>query len=517
MPIRFAYNNLWRKGTIYKRSDQHPQYPWEDTQLDTPSQFSRSRYGIGSGNGTFIVGPGTYFGPNLVTNGEFSINADGWLAQNCGLEIVAGGEAGNCLSIIRTEGAFQYARQPITGLTIGSFYFAQLYVKSGSSGNEAGFLQFFDGTDYYIKNFTSSGTWTIYTIVFKATTTTGNLYLVKNSATPGTMLFDTVIMGLYSGGERYINFDEGGAELEGLIVIGTYDGNTLATAIAAAMNAAPGKALTYVCTYNETTAKFTISAGSNFTLRLKTGSKMGCDFSYLCGFLDTADLSGASTYTAPFSRIHSVVYVDCDFGTLNDINFIAIINHNISSIAMVYLILSTTSDFLSNNTTISIAYNAGSIFKFFTTANKRYGRLHIEDPTNPNLYIQIGPVWTAKYFELSRQSGLGPQAVTFLEEGYEDGGDDPSDVEFSSAGVLYAQERPFVDGVNLAFKQIDVTSKSQVRALIEEVGLTRSLIAVFDYTQPNTSSMLARLESIVYPAYGGNNCWDWSCSLKEMI
>jgi len=370
MPIRFAYNNLWRKGTIYNKSDQHPQYPWEDTQGDSPSQFGRSRYGAISGNGTFII------------------------------------DANN----------------------------------------------------------------------------------------------------------KYIDYDEGGAELTATLILGTYTAQTLATEIARALNAIPS--LTYTAAYNETTAKFTIAASGNFTLRWNTGTHKATDVSDTIGFSDAADDTGAATYTGDFRRIHwPNVYFDNDLLALNDINFLGLINHNISSAATISIILSTTSDFSAGNTTEVLTYNAYAIYKFITLVNKQYVRVQIADPTNPNSYIQVGPVWVSKYFEPSR----GANVITFLEEGYEDGGDDLSEIEFTPAGVLYAQERPFVEAVNLSFRQIDATSKGQVKALIEEVGLTRSLIAVFDYTQPNTSSMLARLESIVYPAYGGNNCWDWNCSLKEMI
>jgi len=94
-----------------------------------------------------------------------------------------------------------------------------------------------------------------------------------------------------------INFDEGGAELVGTVAIGTYTGTTLAVAIAVAMNAAAGKALTYTCTYSIITGKFTIAAGSNFTIRWNSGTNEATDISNLCGFPDTANSTGDKTYT----------------------------------------------------------------------------------------------------------------------------------------------------------------------------------------------------------------------------
>jgi hypothetical protein len=95
-----------------------------------------------------------------------------------------------------------------------------------------------------------------------------------------------------------INFDEGGAELTGTVTAGTYTGATLATAIAAALNTAPGKALIYTCTYSSTAGKFTIAAGSNFTLRWNTGTNKATDISELCGFEDAANSTGDKTYTS---------------------------------------------------------------------------------------------------------------------------------------------------------------------------------------------------------------------------
>jgi len=367
MKIRLVYNNLWRKGTIYNKSDQHPQYPWDDTLLDTPSQFGHSRYGAGTGNGTFVI------------------------------------------------------------------------------------------TDE----------------------------------------------------NKYIDFDETGVELTGTVALGTYNGLTFAAAIAAAMNAAPGKALTYACVYNETTAKFTISAGSVFNILWNSGSHWQYSIAEPAGYATAQNDVGLSAYTSDARRIHwPAVYFDMDLLALSDINFLGIINHNLTTSCIISLILSTTPDFSSGNTTETLTFHANSIFKFISLVNKRYVRVKIEDPANPNPYIQIGPIWVAKYFEPSR---------TFSGEGYEDGGEDPSDVEFSPAGVLYAQPRPFIDGINIVFNRLDETSKSEARALIEEVGLTRSLLAVFDYSAPNTNTMLARLEEIAYLTYLGNNRWTWNCGLREIF
>jgi hypothetical protein len=98
-------------------------------------------------------------------------------------------------------------------------------------------------------------------------------------------------------GNGIIDFDEGGVQLTGTVMPGTYTGATLATAIAAAMNAAVGKTFIYTCAYSTTIGKFTIAAGSTFTIRWNTGSNTGFRIAALCGFPETADSTGAKTYT----------------------------------------------------------------------------------------------------------------------------------------------------------------------------------------------------------------------------
>jgi hypothetical protein len=93
-----------------------------------------------------------------------------------------------------------------------------------------------------------------------------------------------------------IDFDEGGAELTGTVASGQYSGADLATAIAAAMNAAEGKTLTYTCTFSTVTRKFTIGAGTNFTIRWNTGTHKATDISDVCGYSDAANDTGSSSY-----------------------------------------------------------------------------------------------------------------------------------------------------------------------------------------------------------------------------
>lgn len=93
-----------------------------------------------------------------------------------------------------------------------------------------------------------------------------------------------------------IDFSEGVGDLVGTVVSGTYNPADLASAIAAAMNAAPGKGETYSCVYSAVTRKFTISATAAISILWNTGANKAVSIADLIGFPDDADSTGAETY-----------------------------------------------------------------------------------------------------------------------------------------------------------------------------------------------------------------------------
>jgi hypothetical protein len=133
-------------------------------------------------------------GSDLVTNGGFGSDATSWTAVDGTLASVAGGQSGNCLEITRTGGSWQDAYQALT-LTVGKLYRLQAYVKSGTSGNEAYQIGITNNarTAFIVDaESTSSGSWVQITVSWEATETNNSITVRKNSATAGTMLFDTV-------------------------------------------------------------------------------------------------------------------------------------------------------------------------------------------------------------------------------------------------------------------------------------------------------------------------------------
>ena len=97
---------------------------------------------------------------------------------------------------------------------------------------------------------------------------------------------------------RYIDFNEGGASLAGVLNTGFYkDPHELADAVAAALNLTAVAAIT--CTYSDSTGKYTIvSAGATFELEWNTGANVANSAAAKLGFSAAADDTGALTYTS---------------------------------------------------------------------------------------------------------------------------------------------------------------------------------------------------------------------------
>ena len=135
-------------------------------------------------------------GGNLVTNGSFNNDTSGWTpVATTALTSAAGDPSGNCLQVSCVTGSVIGTYQALSGLTVGKLYRLSAYVKSGSSGDESFYIAAQDNagtTNLQILYGISSSTWTVYSMVWKATETNNRIFLRKNGSTVGAMLFDEV-------------------------------------------------------------------------------------------------------------------------------------------------------------------------------------------------------------------------------------------------------------------------------------------------------------------------------------
>lgn len=146
---------------------------------------------------SYAIAPGAV---ELVTNGGFDSDTNGWTSGSSSITVVAGGQSGNCLELTCVSGASQFATTSFLTV-IGQRYRFNTWIKSGSSGNQA-FLLLVDSStpvDILALSGITTASWVMFTGDFIATTSTSYIYLIKNTATAGTMLFDTVSCKLLSG------------------------------------------------------------------------------------------------------------------------------------------------------------------------------------------------------------------------------------------------------------------------------------------------------------------------------
>jgi len=102
---------------------------------------------------------------------------------------------------------------------------------------------------------------------------------------------------------KYLDFDEGGPEFTAAIAIGSHTATDLELKVKTAMDAVGGQA--YTISFSRANRTYTISAASNFTLRISSGSSIGSDIFSLLGFTG-ANRTGSNSYTG--NAIAGAVY-----------------------------------------------------------------------------------------------------------------------------------------------------------------------------------------------------------------
>jgi hypothetical protein len=135
------------------------------------------------------AGAGETLGGELGINVSFDVDASSWLALNCTLAAIAGGQSGKCLEITRTGAIPNSAYQNYTTTPLSCLLKASGYVKSGTSGDEAFSIRH-EGVVTFLSGI-SSGSWVQY-MGYKSSKSDCYWYLRKDTATAGTMLFDEV-------------------------------------------------------------------------------------------------------------------------------------------------------------------------------------------------------------------------------------------------------------------------------------------------------------------------------------
>lgn len=327
-----------------------------------------------------------------------------------------------------------------------------------------------------------------------------DFWRTRYGANSGNGLFEV------SDSNKYLDFDDNDSTEHSItMTVGSYTAQSLAAHITALLNASAG-GLTYACTYNETSAVFTLVASATWRLRWSTGTHQQSNCAYLLGYNGTADGTGSTYYDGVYRRIHSGEYIRADLLSAVEISACAILGHNIQAGATVYVQYCDTSGGTFATAASTTNITPGDHVFFFAAATHRYWQVAVLDPTNPNAFIQVAHIVLGKYADLSR-----PLAPPFAR-----GHDDHSDAVLSDSLNLFANKRPRIEGRNIAFQGLSETSANEIISLLEVCGEIDAWLLCLDSSAPNTNSYWVRLASVSYPQYQRANYWNWQAAVKEV-
>jgi hypothetical protein len=135
-----------------------------------------------------LVGSNEQYDTELLLNPSFAINTDNWNAWQGTLASVVGGQIGNCCEITRSSGVYSGAYSAPYNFS-GKLLKSTIYIKSGTSLNEAYAFGVTTGSGIGAKTGTSSTSWTQNT-QYKTGVAINYYEIIKNTSTVGTMLFD---------------------------------------------------------------------------------------------------------------------------------------------------------------------------------------------------------------------------------------------------------------------------------------------------------------------------------------
>lgn len=197
----------------------------------------------------------------------------------------------------------------------------------------------------------------------------------------------------------------------------------------------------------------------------------------------------------------------CNLGAAYEINFVALLNHNIPDSATITLQGADDSDFAGGDLVErELVHNADNIFEFITAFTKSHVRIKIDTPGNDDDYIQIGTVICGAYFEPNCN----------FDWSYVEGDVDPSKIEYSDSMVVFAQEKDEIFRGDFLFASLDDTAVVSVQELITLCGVHKAFVMCFDYDNANTESRWVRLRGVSRPEAVFHDIWSWKCSIEEV-
>lgn len=281
---------------------------------------------------------------------------------------------------------------------------------------------------------------------------------------------------------KYIDFDEGGAELVGTLIEGSYSADSLCTQIKTQMDAAG--ALIYTVAYNDSTNKFMIAASGAFTLRWATGTHTGTNVGSTIGFDISANDTGATSYTADFVRIHSEEWVKINRGaSAPGVTAIALRYNNFSTNATIQIQGHSSDSWGSPSYNQVLAVNNALMFHFPASAQSlQWWRIRVRDRVNSNGYIELGRAFVGTYFS----------PTVNCRTDYSVGWEDPSDIDESDGGQISSNKKTKFEIPVYVFEYATAADLASFRTMWNYCGRTKEFFFIRDRDDAVASGMYCR-------------------------
>jgi hypothetical protein len=314
-----------------------------------------------------------------------------------------------------------------------------------------------------------------------------------------------------------IDFKEGGPELHATIASGTYIALTLAAQIKTQLQTAGAQ--TYTVTWSTTTGLWTIlSSGSSFSLMNNTGvNQATAALKIVCGFANS-DRTGALTYTGSNIAIHTEESVVFDLQTTEDINSAILLwskedGIRLSSAAVVKIQANATNTWASPavNTTLTIddVYNTATNF-YSTNQSYRYWRVLIIDPTNANLFVDLGVVIL----------GLS-ESISTADNGFKYNISDNNKITETDFGNQYVDEYPQTANLSLNFALLDYADIATIETAYKTNGTKKPVFIAMDETgavySKNHFSIYGKMKSNLDIGHINYDMFNTTLEIREVV
>lgn len=316
-----------------------------------------------------------------------------------------------------------------------------------------------------------------------------------------------------------IDFEEtNGANLVATLTAGIYTSTTFVAEIKARLDAAG--ASTYTPSYSDTTNKIAITSsgtggGGLFKLMWQSGPNTARTAGGIMGYDITANDTGALTYTADYARIHSQETLSIDLGATwasHPVHGAMVVGHNLQAGA-------TAAIQASSDNWTTVAFSAPFTIQDYIMGiaweppgySFQYWRYWIQDPTNPDGYVDIAPLFLGPGFQPSRRYRRGRSRTPV----------DLSLIKESQNGNETSIQKAIYWNYDYGFNAVDGRSRAafqaEFRALLADRKFSRPFFFSEDTDDLLNTLVYGRLQNYSENQFQVGEWWDVALSIKEMI